>query len=72
LFVKLALKFESKIEVVKGHERVDGKSILAILTLAATAGTELTIVAIGPDAQQAVNDLAELAGSDFAENECER
>ena len=38
LFVKLASQFESKIEVIKDGERVDGKSILDILTLAAVAG----------------------------------
>jgi phosphocarrier protein HPr len=60
LFVKLARKFESTIEVTKGHERVDGKSILAILTLGAVQGTELWIEATGPDADAALEALAEL------------
>lgn len=69
LFVKLATRFASKVELVKGQERVDGKSILAILTLAAVAGTRLSIEADGPDAEQALDALAELIEHNFAEDE---
>jgi phosphocarrier protein HPr len=48
LFVRLANQYESVIGVRKGNETVDGKSILSILTLAATEGTELEIQATGP------------------------
>ncbi len=65
LFVKLAGQFESKIEVIKDNERVDGKSILEILTLAARQGTQLTIEATGPDADNALEALAELVESGF-------
>ena len=41
LFVKMANRFESVIEVTKDGEKVDGKSILAILTLVATAAVSL-------------------------------
>lgn len=66
LFVQLANKFEAKIDVVKGGERVDGKSILSILTLAAEQGTELTIEAAGHDAEAALAALVELVQSGFA------
>ena len=69
LFVKLATRFAAKVELVKDHERVDGKSILAIMTLAAAEGTRLSIEADGPDAQQALDALAALVEQDFAENE---
>ena len=69
LFVKLATRFASKVELVKGHERVDGKSILAILTLAAVAGTPLSIEVDGPDAEQALDALAKLIEHNFAEDE---
>lgn len=69
LFVKTAVQFESQIEVIKDGERVDGKSILAILTLAAVAGTQLQIVATGPDADAALGALVELIAQNFAENE---
>ena len=67
LFVKLASKYQAKVEVIKEGERVDGKSILAILTLAAVEGTPLTIEATGPDAQAALDALAELVVRNFDE-----
>jgi phosphotransferase system HPr (HPr) family protein len=69
LFVKTATRFASKIELVKGRERVDGKSILSLLTLAAVEGTQLSIEADGPDAEQALDALAKLVEQNFAENE---
>jgi len=68
MFVKLASRFESKIELVKDSERVDGKSILALLTLAAAEGTVLSIEAEGQDAEQALDALAELIAQNFAED----
>ena len=69
LFVKLANKFEAKIEVIKGGERVDGKSILGILTLVAERGTQLSIEATGRDASDALRALVELVRNGFDENE---
>jgi phosphocarrier protein HPr len=69
MFVKLANRFESRIEIVKDSERVDGKSILAILTLAAAEGTTLSIEATGRDAEQALDALAELVAQNFAEDQ---
>lgn len=67
LFVKLASRYEARIEVIKDGERVDGKSILAILTLAAVEGTALTIEATGPDAEAALDALAKLVSRNFDE-----
>lgn len=69
LFVKTALKFNAKVTVVKGSERVDGRSILGLLTLGAADGTELTLEAEGPDAGEALEALAELVASNFADKE---
>ena len=68
-FVKLASQYASKIEVIKDGERVDGKSILAILTLAAVEGTQLIIEATGPDAEAATAALMALVVRDFDEND---
>jgi phosphotransferase system HPr (HPr) family protein len=68
-FVKLANRFTSNIVIVKGSERVDGKSILDLLMLAAAEGTVLSLEADGPDAQQAIDALAELVAQNFAEDE---
>jgi phosphotransferase system HPr (HPr) family protein len=67
LFARTALKFESRIEVLCNNERVDGKSILHLLTMGATQGTELIIEADGLDAEQAVEALVRLVESDFAD-----
>ena len=69
MFVKLANQFDSNIEVIKEGERVDGKSILSVLTLAAEQGTRLSIEATGHDANAALEALAELVESGFAEEE---
>ena len=69
IFVKRAIQFQSKIEVVKENLRVDGKSILNIITLVATEGTPLVLEATGPDAEAAIQALAELIERNFAEND---
>ena len=65
LFAQLASKYESAISIVKDAERVDGKSILSILTLAVERGTPLSLEADGPDAEAALEALAELIEHDF-------
>lgn len=65
LFVSTASKFESKIEVVKDDIRIDGKSVLDILTLGATQGTQVLVEATGVDAQLAILALEELVVSGF-------
>ncbi len=65
LFVRLARKFESKIELIKEDRRVDATSIIDLLTLGATQGTKLVLVAEGGDAQEAVEALADLVENNF-------
>lgn len=69
MFVRTAIQFEADVAVVKGGLRVDGKSILDVLTLGATKDTELTLEATGSDAEVALAALAELVQSKFAEPE---
>lgn len=59
LLASLASEFESKIEVINGDRRANATSILDILTLGAEQGTELEIEASGPDAEAALQVLAE-------------
>ena len=68
VFVKPASQYQSTIEVIKDGERVDGKSILAILTLAAVQGTQLQIEATGPDAEDALIALRSWSLRNFDEN----
>ncbi|MEM8944085.1 MAG: HPr family phosphocarrier protein [Planctomycetota bacterium] len=69
LFARLALQFESEIEVIRESHRVDAKSILHVLTLGAAQGTELTLLAQGDDAEAALEALVHLVDSDFANDE---
>lgn len=60
LFVQEANKFASEIFVVKGTKKVNAKSIMGIMSLAVSRGTEITIQAEGPDAEEAVEVLAKM------------
>ncbi|MEJ2177672.1 MAG: HPr family phosphocarrier protein [Gammaproteobacteria bacterium] len=52
--VKLTAGFESSIKLIGKNQEVDAKSIMGILMLAATQGTEIKIIADGPDEEDAV------------------
>jgi phosphocarrier protein len=68
-FVHLANRFKSSISVNKDGSRVDGKSILGLLTLAAAKGTRLRLAAEGADEKEALSRLAELVRDRFGEEE---
>ncbi len=69
-FARRANQFEGPIWVRKGEQRVNGKSPLEMMFLAAEAGTELTIEAAGPGADALLDDLAEIvAASSWEEDE---
>jgi phosphotransferase system HPr (HPr) family protein len=62
-FAQLAGQFQSSVSVFKGDERINGKSPLELMFLAAEAGTELLLEVTGPDAPDAIEALAELLGA---------
>ena len=66
-FVQLASRFDSEIFVEKDGEQVNGKSIMGLLTLVAAFGTEVEVLAEGPDAALAVDQLTVLVNSGFDE-----
>jgi len=68
MFVQLASKFASEITVERGGERVNGKSIMGIMMLAAGKGLKITVTAEGYDAEDAVNALEELVNNRFGED----
>ncbi len=59
-FANLAGRFEAEIEVSRGGEWVSGRSVLSLLSLAASRGTTLRLRATGPDAEQALTALGAL------------
>lgn len=68
-FVHVANGFTARITVGKESARVDGKSILGLLTLAAGRGSRLRVAAEGEDAGPAVRALCELVRSRFGEDD---
>ena len=67
MFVRTASKFECDVFVEKDGERVNGKSIMGLMMLAAGQGSILRVRAEGPDAAQALQDIEELIQSRFNE-----
>ena len=67
LFVQMANRFESEIEVQKGRTKVNGKSIMGIMTLAAGRGSQITIRVKGLDAAKAISSLTKLIRNNFGE-----
>ncbi|MGA2614173.1 MAG: HPr family phosphocarrier protein [Spirochaetia bacterium] len=67
LLVKTASEFESRIYIEKDSERVNGKSIMGVITLGATYNTPLKIIADGPDETQALDAIEKLFENRFEE-----
>ena len=69
-FAECAGGFSSDIKVRRadGGDLVDGKSIMQLLMLAGTKGTELEIIAEGDDAKTALTELARLVKAGFDED----
>ncbi len=67
VFVQTANRFEASIEVQKEDLKIDGKSIMGIMMLAAEMGSSITVRAVGKDAPAAMEALAKLIDSNFGE-----
>ena len=68
-FVKLASNFSSHIEIEKNQQRVNGKSIMGVMMLAASKGSQITIYAEGEDENDSIIKLEELINNRFNEDE---
>ncbi|MFV2004872.1 MAG: HPr family phosphocarrier protein [Gammaproteobacteria bacterium] len=68
-FVQLASSFASHIEIEKDKRRVNGKSIMGVMMLAASKGSEVTLYAEGEDEEESINSLEELITNRFNEEE---
>ena len=67
LFVKIANRYECEISVEKDGEKVNGKSIMGLMMLAAGPGSKLIVHAIGPDASKALVEIENLLKRKFDE-----
>jgi len=68
-FVNLAKRFASRIEVSNATKSVDGKSIMSIMLLAASQGTEIGLRNDGDDELDAMQAITQLIADRFGEGE---
>ncbi|MBP3337364.1 MAG: HPr family phosphocarrier protein [Clostridia bacterium] len=66
-FIQKSNEFKSSIWVEKDERRVNAKSLLGVLSLGITKGTEVTVIADGADEKEAVDALEALVESNFSE-----
>lgn len=66
-FIQKANEFKSSVWVQKDERKVNAKSLLGVLSLGITKGTAIKIEADGSDEEAAVDTLADLIDSNFAE-----
>lgn len=67
MIAQTAVKFTSRVFLEKGGNRINAKSIMGIITLAASFGSVIKIIAEGPDEQAAAEAIKELFDSGFNE-----
>ena len=68
-FAAVASRFDSQIHVVRGSRKVNGKSIMGLMMLAAAKGSQIEVCAEGKDAEAALNALESLVKNRFDEKE---
>jgi phosphocarrier protein HPr len=68
-FVTTSSQFESEIHVYRNERMVNGKSIMGVMMLAASKGTQIRVTADGSDAEQALTDIEALINNYFGEGE---
>ena len=68
-FVATASEFQSEIEVEKDGKRVNGKSIMGVMMLAASNGSTIKLIIAGNDADDAMAKLKSLVQNRFGEDE---
>ena len=66
-FVQMVERFDAEVWVTRGGETVGGTSIMGLMMLSAGPGTSVVVSAIGPEAQAAIDAIADLVASKFNE-----
>jgi len=66
-FVQLVERFNAEVTVTRNGESVGGTSIMGLMMLSAGIGSSIVVSATGPEAQAAVDAIAQLVGNKFNE-----
>jgi len=69
LLVQTVNRFSAEVKISKDGQVVDGRSIMGVLTLAATRGSKIHVEAKGEDAEEAVRAVEKLVDKKFHESE---
>ena len=67
MLVKTASAFQAQVFIEKDGERVNGKSIMGVITLGATYNSQLKVIADGPDEAAALDAMERLFENRFEE-----
>lgn len=67
LIVRSAVEYESDVWISNGEEKVNAKSIMGVMTLAASGGTSVVVSASGEDQDEAAEAVADVIRSGFGE-----
>jgi phosphocarrier protein len=67
--VQTASRFDAEVQVSKDGETVNGRSIMGVMTLAATQGSQIEVVTSGPQAAEALAAIRDLVEARFHEGE---
>jgi phosphocarrier protein len=65
--VEASARFQSEIRIIKDGNEVNGRSIMGLMMLAASIGSEVEITADGPDAAEAMKAILALVEAKFGE-----
>ena len=68
-FTQLASKYSSEVWVMRNNKRVNGKSIMGVMMLAAGKGSRIVLETVGVDEEECSNAIAALVAERFGEAE---
>ena len=68
-FVKLAAKYKADVFLIRNGMRINAKSIMGVMMLAASRGTEIQLLVDGPDEKDAMAAICDLINDRFGESE---
>ena len=66
---QLAAKFDSEVQVTRNGRKVNAKSIMGVMMLAAGKGSKITLEIAGPDEEQAMQAICQLINDYFGEGQ---